>query len=150
MCYAWFEINDKTIRLFLTMVHERARPVHLYEHKFFIHERCFLYEWEVVLIWVLSHWCRFPGRLCMKMLSFLFVRAWAMPRILYSSYGIPFPVWTPGIISGLTSVVVWLSRLEVIQKCHIFCMHAHAQCRVYYIHHMEFYFRFGTLITFPF
>ena len=28
-------------------------------------------------------------RLCMKMLSFLFVCAWAMPRILYLSCGIP-------------------------------------------------------------
>ena len=26
---------------------------------------------------------------------------WAMPRILYLSCGIPFPVWMPGIISGL-------------------------------------------------
>ena len=47
------------------------------------------------------------SRVCMKMLSFLFVRAWAMPRILYLSCGIQFPVWTPGIISVLTSVVVW-------------------------------------------
>ena len=31
-------------------------------------------------------------RLCMKMLSFLFVRACAMPRILFLSCGIPFPV----------------------------------------------------------
>ena len=49
------------------------------------------------------------SHLCMKMLSFLFVRTWAMPRILYLSCGILFLVWTPGIISGLTSVVVWLS-----------------------------------------
>ena len=49
------------------------------------------------------------SRLCMKMLSFLFVFAWAMPRILYSSCGIQFPVWTPDNISGLTSVVMWLS-----------------------------------------
>ena len=42
------------------------------------------------------------SRLCMKMWSFLFVRVWATPRILYLSYGIPFPVLTPGIISGLT------------------------------------------------
>ena len=40
------------------------------------------------------------SRLCMKMSSFLFVCAWAMPRILYSSCGIPFPVETPVIISG--------------------------------------------------
>ena len=32
------------------------------------------------------------SRLCMKMSSFLFVRAWAMPRILYLSCGVPFPV----------------------------------------------------------
>ena len=50
------------------------------------------------------------SRLCIKMSSFLFVRTWAMPRILYPSCGIPFPVWTPNNISGLTSVAVWLSR----------------------------------------
>ena len=50
------------------------------------------------------------SRLCMKMLSFLFWRAWAMPRILYLSCGVPFPVWTPDNISGLISVVLWLSR----------------------------------------
>ena len=49
------------------------------------------------------------SRLCMKMSSFLFVGAWAVPRILSLSCGIPYPVWTPGIISGLTSVMVWLS-----------------------------------------
>ena len=32
------------------------------------------------------------SRLCMKMSSFLFVRAWAMPRILYIACGVPFPV----------------------------------------------------------
>ena len=32
------------------------------------------------------------SRLCMQMSSFLFVRAWAMPRILYLSCGVPFPV----------------------------------------------------------
>ena len=31
-------------------------------------------------------------RLCMKMSSFLFVRVWTMPRMLYLSRGIPFPV----------------------------------------------------------
>ena len=50
------------------------------------------------------------SRLCMKMLSFLFVHAWAMPRILYLSCGVPFPVWTPDNISGLISVVQWLLR----------------------------------------
>ena len=57
----------------------------------------------------------YPSRLCMKMSSFLFVRTWAMPRTLYLSCGILFPVWTPDNISGLTSVVVWLSRWEVIK-----------------------------------
>ena len=55
-------------------------------------------------------------RLCMKMSSFLFVRAWAMPCILYLSCGVPFPVWTPDNISGLISVVLWLLRWEVIKK----------------------------------
>ena len=32
------------------------------------------------------------SRLCMKMSSFLFVRLWTMPRILYSSCGILCPV----------------------------------------------------------
>ena len=50
------------------------------------------------------------SRLCMKMTSFLFLHIWTMPRIFYLSCGIPFPVQSPGIISGLTSVVVWLSR----------------------------------------
>ena len=54
------------------------------------------------------------SRLCMKMSSFLFVRTWAMPRILYLSCGVPFPVWTPDNISGVISVVLWLSRWEVI------------------------------------
>ena len=41
------------------------------------------------------------SRLCIKMSYFLFVRAWAMPRILYLSCGTPFLVQTPGIIYGL-------------------------------------------------
>ena len=56
------------------------------------------------------------SRLYMKMLSFLFVRAWARPCTLYVSCGIPFPVLTSDKISGLSSVVVWLSRWEVIKK----------------------------------
>ena len=60
------------------------------------------------------------SRLWMKMSSFLFERAWAMPRKLHLSCGIPFPVWMTGIISGLTSFVVWLSRWEVIHfLCHL-------------------------------
>ena len=53
------------------------------------------------------------SRLCMKMSSNLFVRAWAMPRIFHLSCGVSFPVWTPENIS-LISVVPWLSRWEVI------------------------------------
>ena len=34
-------------------------------------------------------------------------------------------------------------------KCRLFCLCAHEQCRVYYIYHAEFHFRFGHLITFP-
>ena len=49
------------------------------------------------------------SRHCLKLSSFLFERAWEMPRKLHLSFGIPFPVWMSGIISGLTSVVVWLS-----------------------------------------
>ena len=43
-----------------------------------------------------------------KMSSFLSLSAQATPRTSYLSCGIPFPVQTPGIISGLASVVVWL------------------------------------------
>ena len=53
---------------------------------------------------------------CMKMLSFLFVQAWAIPRTSYLSCGVPFPFWTPDNISGLISVVLWLLRWEVIKK----------------------------------
>ena len=56
------------------------------------------------------------SRLCMKMSSFLFVRALAMPHILYLSCGVLFPVWTPYNISGLISVALCLSRWEVIKK----------------------------------
>ena len=56
------------------------------------------------------------SRLCIKMSSFLFVRGCAMPRILYLSCEVPFPVWTPDDISGLISVVPWLSREELSKK----------------------------------
>ena len=52
----------------------------------------------------------------LKMSSFLFVGAWAMPRILYLSCGVPFPFWTPDNISGLISVVLWLLRWKVIKQ----------------------------------
>ena len=42
----------------------------------------------------------------MKMLSFLFVPAWAILHMLCLSCGIQFPVWVPGIISGF-SCVLW-------------------------------------------
>ena len=56
------------------------------------------------------------SRLCMKMSSFLFVRACAMPRILYLSCGIPFPVWTPDNISGniICGVAVKVRGLQKI------------------------------------
>ena len=56
------------------------------------------------------------SRLCIKMSSFLFVSGCAMPRILYLSCEVPFPVWTPDDISGLISVVPWLSREELSKK----------------------------------
>ena len=56
------------------------------------------------------------SRLCMKMSPFLVVCAWAMPRILYLSCGVPFTVWTPGNISGLISEVLCLLRWEVTKK----------------------------------
>ena len=56
------------------------------------------------------------SRLCIKMSSFLFVHGCARPRILYLSCEVPFPVWTPDDISGLISVVPWLSREELSKK----------------------------------
>ena len=56
------------------------------------------------------------SRLCIKMSSFLFVSGCAMPRILYLSCEVPFPVWTPDDISGLISVVPWLSREELSKR----------------------------------
>ena len=50
------------------------------------------------------------SQLCMKKSSFLLVLAWVMPRILYLSCVVPFPVWTPDNISFLLSVVPWLLR----------------------------------------
>ena len=59
------------------------------------------------------------SRLCMIMSSFLYACTCAMPRMLHSTCWIPFPVWTHDNISGLISVVPWLSRWEVIKKCHV-------------------------------
>ena len=56
------------------------------------------------------------SRLCMKMSPLLSVHAWAMPHKLYLSCGVPFPVWTPDNISGLISIVLWLSRWKVMKK----------------------------------
>ena len=74
----------------------------------------YFYIITLVLVWLSSAMCAVSmnSHLCMKMSSFLFVRAWAMPRILCLSCGVPFPVWTPGNISGLISFVPWLPRGE--------------------------------------
>ena len=53
------------------------------------------------------------SHLCIKMSAFLYAHPNAMWRILYSSCGILFPVWTTDNICGLTSIFVWL---EVIRK----------------------------------
>ena len=34
-------------------------------------------------------------------------------------------------------------------KCCLFCLCAHGQCRIYYIYHVEFHFRFRHLVSFP-
>ena len=59
------------------------------------------------------------SRLCMKMSSFMYASACAMPRTLYWSCGILFSLWTPDNISGLTSFMVWLSRWEVVKKIQV-------------------------------
>ena len=62
------------------------------------------------------------SRLCMKMSSFLFVRAWSMSHILYSSCGIPLLVWKPDNISGLTdnNVELMITRkIKLIKLSHI-------------------------------
>ena len=35
------------------------------------------------------------------------------------------------------------------EKCRLFCLCVHVQCRVYYIYHVEFHFRFRHLLSFP-
>ena len=55
------------------------------------------------------------SRLCLKMSSFLFVRTWAMPRILYLSCGTPFLVKTPGILFGCGVAVKVRSYQEKFQ-----------------------------------
>ena len=50
------------------------------------------------------------SRLCLKMLSFLHTRTCVMPRTFLPSREILFPVQTADRISGLGSVVLWLSR----------------------------------------
>ena len=48
------------------------------------------------------------SRLCMKMLSFLFVRAWTMPRVLYLSLEFQGPLAPEG--ASLTNI---LATLEI-------------------------------------
>ena len=47
----------------------------------------------------------------------------------------------PCVLRQCTVVFAW--------KCRLFCLCTHGQCRVYYIYHVEFHFRFVHLITFP-
>ena len=49
-------------------------------------------------------------------------------------------------------ILIYMKRFALVVfawKCRLFFMSAHVQCRVHYIYHVEFYFRFGHLITFP-
>ena len=39
-------------------------------------------------------------------------------------------------------------RVVFAWKCHLFCLCAHVQCRVCYIYHVEFHFRFRRLLSF--
>ena len=47
----------------------------------------------------------------------------------------------PCVLRQCTVVLAW--------KCRLFCLCAYGQCRVYYISHVEFHFRFGCLVLFP-
>ena len=47
----------------------------------------------------------------------------------------------PCVLHQYTVVFAWKWRL--------FSLYAHGQCRVYYIYHVEFHFRFGHLVSFP-
>ena len=47
----------------------------------------------------------------------------------------------PCVLRQCTVVFAW--------KCHLFCLCAHVQCRVCYIYHVEFHFRFRRLLSFP-
>ena len=69
--------------------------------------------------------------------------------------------WTPTLKAGIwfgsvypspishnppPSTHLYFSRLFV--KSNLFWTCMHAQCRIHFIHHIEFYFRFGQLISF--
>ena len=78
--------------------------------------------WACCYIFTFSTWCTMPNTwfmlspLCLQMSSFLHTCACMMPRTFLPSREILFPVYTADRISGLESVVLWLSRWRVVKK----------------------------------
>ena len=52
---------------------------------------------------------------------------------------------------GICPVPCVLHKCTVVfaRKCRLFCLCVCGQCRVYYIYHVEFHFRFRRLVSFP-
>ena len=57
--------------------------------------------------------------------------------IFYKSF-VPTPIY---MLRFALVVFAW--------KCRLFCLCVHGQCRVYYIYHVEFHFRFKNLLAYP-
>ena len=55
-------------------------------------------------------------------------------------------VWQSGISKSLAEYV---QHRVYAWKCRLFCLCAYGQCRVYYIYHVKFHFRFRRLVSFP-
>ena len=53
--------------------------------------------------------------------------------------------------SGICPALCVLRHYTVVfaWKCCLFCLCAHGQCRICYIYHVEFHFRFRRLVSFP-
>ena len=97
-----------------------------------------LRHYETALIWIdlfQNHilFCIYPACLRSHRNGFLF-------KICISGEkSVKCPA--PWLLRQCTVVFAW--------KCCLFCLCAYAQCRVYYIHHVEFHFRFRALVSFP-
>ena len=94
----WFLYDDRRHRHF---VEKKCRKTEYVQHRV-----CFVKVQQQVTCPHSNIYVKLcTSCLCIKISSFLFVRAWAMPRILYLSCGIPFPV--QGSLQKKTPEIYW-------------------------------------------